>query len=110
MLVPTLSASGYEVIAAGSAEEALRLRDRDVQIDAIVSDIEMPDMDGLAFARRVREGGVWSGLPMIALTSRNNASDAERGLAAGFTDYVQKSQRDALMTSLRQCLGSPARV
>ena len=110
MLVPTLSASGYEVIAAGSAAEALKLRDLDVQIDAIVSDIEMPDMDGLAFARLVRQGGAWSGLPMIALTSRDNASDAEHGRAAGFTDYVQKSQRETLMTSLRRCLAGPALV
>ena len=110
MLVPTLSASGYEVIAAGSAAEALQLRDRNVEIDAIVSDIEMPDMDGLAFARLVRQGGAWSSLPMIALTSRSNASDVEQGRKAGFTDYVQKSQRDALMSSLRQCLAGPALV
>ena len=110
MLVPTLSASGYDVVAASSADEALQLRDRDLEIDAIVSDIEMPGMDGLAFARLVRQGGAWSSLPMIALTSRNNARDAEQGRAAGFTDYVQKSQRDALMNSLRHCLAGPALV
>jgi two-component system chemotaxis sensor kinase CheA len=110
MLVPVLSASGYEVVAAGGAAEALRLRDGGLQIDAIISDIEMPDLDGLAFARLVRQGGAWSALPMIALTSLDNAVDAERGRAAGFTDYVQKSQREALMSSLRLCLADPALV
>jgi two-component system chemotaxis sensor kinase CheA len=106
LLVPTLSAAGYEVTAAGSAAEALRLRDAGLQVDAIVSDIEMPDMDGLAFARIVRDGGAWASLPMIALTARGGALDAEAGRAAGFTDYVQKMQREALIESLRQCLGS----
>jgi two-component system chemotaxis sensor kinase CheA len=108
LLVPMLAAAGYEVITATSAAEALRLRDGGLTIDAILSDIEMPDMDGLSFARTVRQGGAWADLPMIALTARGNPADAERGRAAGFTDYVQKSQRGALMESLRQCLAEQA--
>lgn len=110
LLVPTLSAAGYEVTAVRSAAEALRLRDNGMTIDAIVSDIEMPDMDGLRFAMAVREGGPWAGLPMIALSGHGNPSDAERGRAAGFTDYVQKFQREALIESLRQCLADQALV
>ena len=64
----SLGAAGYRVTAAASAAEALRLRDAGVMFDAIVSDIEMPDMDGLEFARAVRAGGPWADLPMIALT------------------------------------------
>jgi two-component system chemotaxis sensor kinase CheA len=104
MLVPTLAAAGFEVTAAGSAAEALRLRDAGLAIDAIVSDIEMPDMDGLEFARRVREGGAWAGLPMIALTGRGAPADEQRGRDAGFTDYCQKFEREGLLASLRQCL------
>ncbi len=104
LLVPTLSAAGYDVVAAGSAAEALRLREDGLAVEAIVSDIEMPDMDGLSFARAVREGGIWAALPMIALTARNSPADADRGRAAGFTDYVQKSRREALIETLRHCL------
>ena len=43
-----------------SAAEALRLREAGAMFDAIVSDIEMPDMDGLDFARAVRADGPWS--------------------------------------------------
>jgi two-component system chemotaxis sensor kinase CheA len=68
----------------------------------------MPDMDGLAFARAVREGGAWVDLPMIALTGRGGAAEAEAGRQAGFTDYVQKMQREALIESLRQCLSTQA--
>jgi two-component system chemotaxis sensor kinase CheA len=106
LLVPTLSAAGYDVTSASSAAEALRLRDRGLMIDAIVSDVEMPDMDGLAFAREVRKAGAWTELPMIALTGRGGIGDADKGRDAGFTDYVQKMQREALLESLRQCLST----
>jgi two-component system chemotaxis sensor kinase CheA len=104
LLVPTLSAAGYDVTSASSASEALRLRDSGLMVDAIVSDVEMPDMDGLEFAREVRKAGAWTDLPMIALTGRGGLGDADKGRDAGFTDYVQKMQREALLESLRQCL------
>ena len=107
LLVPTLAAGGYQVTAASSAAEAIRLRDQGAMFDAIVSDIEMPDMDGLTFARTVREGGAWANLPMIALSSHAEAHAVEAGREAGFTDYVAKFQRDGLMASLQQCLAEP---
>jgi two-component system chemotaxis sensor kinase CheA len=105
LLVPALSAAGYDVTAAAGAQAALRLRDGGAVFDAIVSDIEMPDMDGLAFVRRVRAEGAWARLPVIALSGRGRPEDIAAGRDAGFTDYVEKFQRDALMASLRQCLG-----
>jgi two-component system chemotaxis sensor kinase CheA len=106
LLVPMLSAAGYDVTAAGSGAEALRLRDGGLQVEVILSDIEMPNMDGLEFARAVRQGGPWAELPMIALSGHAGASEVERGREAGFTDYVQKTQREALLESLRQCLAT----
>jgi two-component system chemotaxis sensor kinase CheA len=106
LLVPMLSAAGYDVTAAGSGAEALRLRDSGMQVEVILSDIEMPNMDGLDFARAVRQGGPWAELPMIALSGHAGASEVERGREAGFTDYVQKTQREALLESLRQCLAT----
>ena len=108
LVVPALSAAGYAVTAVETPPQALRLRDAGAEFEAIVSDIEMPEMDGLAFARAVREGGgAWAALPMIALSSRADPADAARGRAAGFTDYVGKYDREALLTSLRQCLAPP---
>ena len=78
--------------------------------DAIVSDIDMPDMDGLTFARNVRAGGAWAGIPMIALTARAESRDMDAGRAAGFNDYVTKSRREDLVTALRACLAEPALV
>ena len=77
--------------------------------DAIVSDIEMPDMDGLDFARAVRAGGAWASLPMIALPAHAEPRDVEAGREAGFTDYVAKFEREALIASLQQCLANRSR-
>ena len=107
LLVPTLGAAGYRVTAAPNAGEALRLREAGMMFDAIVSDIEMPEMDGLAFARAVRESGPWAALPLIALSGHADPRDVEAGRDAGFTDYVAKFQRDALLASLQQCLAEP---
>jgi two-component system, chemotaxis family, sensor kinase CheA len=107
LLVPTLTAAGFQVAAVNGAVEALRMRDAGELFDAIVSDIEMPDMDGFQFARAVRSGGAWSNLPMIALTAHTEERSIETGRDAGFTDYVAKFQREALVLSLRQCLNEP---
>ncbi len=104
LLVPSLTAAGFKVSAAASAAEALRMRDAGRMFDAIVSDIEMPDMDGLAFARAVRADGPWADLPMIALSGHAEPNQVEAGRDAGFTDYVAKVQRDQIIDSLRQCL------
>ncbi|MCK8786406.1 chemotaxis protein CheW [Roseomonas sp. NAR14] len=108
LVVPALAAEGFSVTAVENAQQALRLREGGIGFDVIVSDIEMPELDGYGFARAVREGGAWAGLPMIALTGRVTPADIERGRAAGFTDYVAKLDRSALLASLRQCLEHPA--
>jgi two-component system chemotaxis sensor kinase CheA len=104
LMVPALGAAGFRVTAVSSAAEALRLRDAGKRFDAIVSDIEMPNMDGLHFARTIRAGGLWSDVPLIALTAHAGLEHAEAGRQAGFTDYVAKFEREALVATLRNCL------
>jgi two-component system chemotaxis sensor kinase CheA len=107
LVTPILAAAGYRVTAVSSAAEALRLREAGAVFEAIVSDITMPDMNGLDFARAVRAGGAWAKLPMIALSACTEPADIEAGRDAGFTDYVAKFEREALIASLRQCLAEP---
>jgi two-component system chemotaxis sensor kinase CheA len=107
LVVPTLSAAGYDVVAVADPAEALRLRDRGAVFDAIVSDIEMPGMDGFAFARAVRDGGPWAGLPLVALSGRGDAAALNTAREAGFTDFVTKHDRESLLESLRTCLAQP---
>ena len=106
LLVPTLSAAGYRVTAAADAAEALRLREAGVMFDAVVSDIEMPGIDGHALVRQLRAAGAWAQLPMIALTSHTSPDRIDAARDAGFTDYVAKFEREALLASLEQCLAA----
>ncbi len=104
MIVPVLQAAGYEVIGVSDAARALALRDNGQMFQAVISDIEMPGMDGLGFVRAIRAQGAWSNLPVIALSGRVSERDIDRGREAGFTDYVGKFSQEALLASLRQCL------
>ncbi len=108
LLVPALAAEGFEVTAACSASEALRLRDAGLMIDAIVSDIEMPGMDGIEFARAIRAGGPWAKLPLLAMTAHSDLETARIGREAGFNDYVAKFEREALVATLRSSLNEMA--
>jgi len=68
----------------------------------IISDIEMPGMNGFDFASAVRADGRWQVVPMVALSSYATDKDFERGRAVGFTDYVAKFDRDSLLETLAQ--------
>lgn len=100
MMTPLLSVAGYDVVTAERAQEALDLRERGDKFDIIVSDIEMPDMNGFEFARTVRGDGAWQDTPLVALSSRASEQDFDLGREVGFSDYVSKYDRDALVESL----------
>ncbi len=107
LLTPLLSVAGYTVTAVENPAQALKLREDGEDFDVIVSDIEMPGMNGFDFASTVRkEGGKWGALPFIALSSHATPRDVERGRQAGFTDYVAKFNREDLLSSLQQTLGN----
>jgi two-component system chemotaxis sensor kinase CheA len=100
MLKPLLQVAGYQVTTVESADAALQLRESGEAFDVIISDIEMPGMSGFEFASVVRQQGSWKSTPLVALSSHATPSDFERGREAGFSDYVQKLDRDALLTTL----------
>ncbi len=104
LAVPAITAAGFEVVTVGDGRDALRLREAGERFDVIVSDINMPGLDGHGLARAVREGGIWAALPMIALSGNASPAEVERGRESGFSDYVAKFDKDALLGSLRQCL------
>ena len=103
MLAPLLSAAGYSVTLAESAVDALRLKEQGLAFDVIVSDIEMPEMDGIAFAEAVRADGQWGKTPIIALSSHSAPQVIERSRQAGFVDFVGKFDRQGLIESLKDC-------
>ena len=101
-----LSVAGYEVTTAETADEALGLRDSGHNFDAIISDIEMPGMNGFEFAEAVRSDPRWQRVPMVALSSHSSEQDLARGRIAGFGGYVAKFDRDSLISTLTQTIGT----
>jgi len=108
LLTPLLSVAGYEVTAVESVDRAISLRDSGAMFDCIISDIEMPGMGGFEFAELVRSDGSWAMTPMVALSSHATERDFERGRQVGFTDYVAKFDRDALLHTLAHTLKGDA--
>jgi two-component system, chemotaxis family, sensor kinase CheA len=104
LLTPLLSVAGYDVIAVESADRALALREQGSEFDMIISDIEMPGMNGFDFAAAVRADARWAGIPMVALSSHATDKDFERGREVGFNDYVAKFDRDSLLQTIAQML------
>ena len=91
-------------MAIDHAQKALDLRDKGEMFDVIISDIEMPDIDGIELAQTITSGGAWAETPCIALSAHTDPEMFARGRAAGFVDYVPKFDRDALIQTLAQQL------
>lgn len=103
MMRPLLTTAGYQVTAVKNAKEALALRDKGIVFDTIISDIEMPDMNGFSFAEEVRGGGGdWQNIPMVALSSSTRPEDYTRGREVGFNDYVEKRDRETLLKAISE--------
>jgi two-component system chemotaxis sensor kinase CheA len=101
MLSPVLQAAGYEVTALAGAKEALTLFERGARFDVVVSDIEMPEMDGFAFGEALRANARTMHLPVIALTSTLSPSVASKCEASGMYGYVAKFDRRGLLQALK---------
>ena len=102
MLTPVLQAAGYQVTAAASAHEALAMIKQGRAFDAVITDIEMPEMDGFEFAKNLRGDPRNADLPVIALSSVVSAEAIERGRQVGFHDYVAKFDRQGLIAALKE--------
>jgi len=87
MLERTLAAEGYVVEAAADGGAALAAVERNLP-DAIVLDVTMPGIDGLAVTRRLRAKGLR--VPILLLTARDAVADRVAGLDAGADDYLVK--------------------
>lgn len=94
-----LKLAGFNVDAAGDGSEALeKVRANDY--NAVVSDIEMPNLNGLEFAREVRKLKKSEGWPLVAVTTKFSQNDIADGLNAGFDVYLEKLRLDEIIDVL----------
>lgn len=111
LIVPFLTHTGYEVTPALSGMSALELAEApQAHFDGVITDIEMPEMDGFEFAARLRKNPHYAQVPIIAFTSTVNEAFKERSVRAGMNDMVLKTDREALLSVLAQHVKSAAEV
>lgn len=98
-----LLAAGYDVVVAADGLEAWEMLDG-LEVDLIVSDVEMPVMNGFELTRRVRSSQTMRDLPVLLVTSLNAPEDRRQGIEAGADAYVIKgsSQHDELLQMVRR--------
>ena len=98
-----LEAAGYEVVTAVDGADAFsKLGSR--LFDAVVSDIEMPNMSGLALTARIREDAKYKELPILLVTSLASDEDRRRGTEVGANAYIIKGvfEQTVLLDTLRR--------
>ena len=102
-----LEAAGYRVVVARDGRDALEQLAADTEIELVVTDVEMPAMDGLALTRAIRENPARASLPVVIVTSRATDDDRAEGLAAGADVYMTKPSFDqqALLATVGRLVG-----
>ncbi|MBI3977190.1 MAG: hybrid sensor histidine kinase/response regulator [Chloroflexi bacterium] len=98
-----LEAAGYEVEVAGDGAEALSIL-QERGCDVLVSDVNMPVLDGIALTAKVRADPKLRDLPVILVTALDSPEDRERGLQVGADAYIVKGafDQDYLLRTIRE--------
>jgi DNA-binding response OmpR family regulator len=89
MVSARLGRAGYDVTTATRGDEALRLAE-ELRPRLVVLDVEMPGMDGVEVARRLRTNAELAGVRIILLTSHTDPNQIAAGIAAGADAYITK--------------------
>ncbi|MDZ7968776.1 MAG: hybrid sensor histidine kinase/response regulator [Nostoc sp. DedSLP03] len=98
-----LETAGYQVITAVDGLDGLN-KLRSHTVDAVVSDVQMPNLDGLGLTAKIREYQEYSELPIILVTSLASDEDKRRGAEAGANAYIIKGSfnQEALLSALKR--------
>ncbi len=106
MVKLTLVGAGYQVIQAANGAEGLA-KARSGAIDLVITDLNMPVMDGLTLIRELRKLPALKGLPIVFLTTESDPAMKQQAKAAGATGWITKPfQQDQLVAVARKVLGA----
>jgi len=101
-----LEAHGYRVTLAEDGQDGLR-KAMESHFDAVLTDVEMPNMDGFTLTAKLRQEETYRHTPIVIITSREKEADKQRGIQAGADAYIVKGDFDqsSLVDTLRTLLG-----
>lgn len=105
MVKLTLSGAGYQVVEAENGAEGLQ-KAQGTAVNMIVTDLNMPVMDGLSFIREVRKLPAYKGVPILFLTTESDAAIKQEAKAAGATGWITKPfQQEQLLAVVKKVIG-----
>ncbi len=97
---------GFKVTIAEDGLDGLEKLYSASEIDLIVSDVNMPRMDGLTFIRTVREQAAYKDIPIVVLSTEGQDKDIQTGLTVGANLYMVKpAQPEKLVRNVKMLLG-----
>lgn len=104
LVAGTLAAAGHEVAEAASGDEALRAAQQK-NFDLVISDLNMPGMDGLALVKHLRQLPAYRAVPILILTTEMDPTKKAAAKTAGATGWLVKPfDPDQLMGTIRKVL------
>lgn len=108
----TLTRHGYRILEASDGMEAMEILKSNAtspgrdKIQMVVSDVEMPRMDGLSFTRKVRESKELAHIPVLLHTSLSGRANQDAGIAVGANGYVIKNDFKTLLELMKEIIGT----
>ncbi len=105
MVAFTLKGAGYQVVEAADGQEALN-KAKSQKFDLVITDVNMPVMDGITFIRQLRGEPSYKFTPMLMLTTESSMDKKAEGKAAGATGWIVKPfNPDQLLNTVKKVLG-----
>jgi two-component system, chemotaxis family, chemotaxis protein CheY len=105
MISVTLKSAGFEVVQASCGQEALQLA-KTQKVDLVLTDINMPNMDGFSLIRALRADARYRFTPILTLTTESAVEMKQKGKAAGATGWIVKPfNPDQLIAVLKRVIG-----
>jgi|SRR5271163_1446498 len=100
----TLVDAGYTVIEAVDGQDALAKLGG--QVNLVITDLNMPNLDGIGLVRKVRDNPACKGVPIIMLTTESQESRKQEGKAAGATGWIVKPfTREQILAVVKRMIG-----
>lgn len=105
MISFTLNSVGHEVIQACDGKEALQLL-QGKKVDLVIANVNMPNMDGIALVKSLREQADYKFTPILMLTTESQESKRQQGKVAGATGWIVKPfNPEQLLNVVKKVLG-----
>lgn len=108
MIEMTVKTGGYDVVEAADGQAALELL-KNCSVDLVISDINMPNLNGIDLTRQLRANPKFAKTPIILLTTESDPEKKQEGKAAGATGWIVKPfKQDQLLAVVAKVLPAAA--